>query len=65
MIPDIDIWRCANELIKEHGDEAGTAAAVLGDAFFEKGDLDGQRVWMRVAKAIDQLQRVESGASRN
>jgi hypothetical protein len=29
MIPDIDIWRCACELIEGYGDEASVEAAIL------------------------------------
>jgi hypothetical protein len=31
----------------------------------EEGDVDGQRVWMRIAKAIDELRTVKQGEARN
>jgi len=57
MISDLDIWRSANELIKQFGDTAHIEAAVRADALLDKGDLDGQRVWLRILKAIDEMQK--------
>jgi hypothetical protein len=55
MTSDMDIWRSANELIKLVGDTADIEAAARADEFFNKGDLAGQRTWLRVLKAIDEL----------
>ena len=45
-VPDeIDIYRSANLLIKQHGDKAAIFAAQQADACLEKGDLDGKVVW--------------------
>ena len=60
MISDLDIWRSANELIKQFGDTADIEAAARADAFLDKGDLDGQRVWLRILKAIDGMQKTPS-----
>ena len=62
--PDIDIWRCAALMINNYGDEAATEAAACADEHFAKGELEGQRVWMRIAKAIDELQGVQPGETR-
>ena len=59
MILEIDIWRSANELIKQHGDLADIEAASRADALLAKGDHEGQRVWLRILKAIDELQQFE------
>ena len=32
MIPDLDIWRSANLLVKRHGDDAPIEAAMRADA---------------------------------
>ena len=55
----IDIYRTANLLIEKHGDNAVIAAAMKADAMLDKGDLDGQRVWKAIVKAIEELQRGE------
>ncbi len=61
MIPDIDIWRSANLLVQQHGQDAPIQAAMRADAMLEAGDLDGYAVWQRVLRAVEELQRVEPG----
>ena len=56
MVDEIDIYRSANLLIKQHGDEAAIFAARQADACLEKGDLDGKVVWLAVIEAIKELQ---------
>lgn len=58
MIPDIDIWRCAALMIKRYGDTADIEAAARADEYEARGERDGQRVWLRIARAIDDLQSV-------
>ncbi len=41
MIPDLDIYRAAQVLIKQHGQDAPIHAAMRADAMLDKGDLDG------------------------
>ena len=55
MIPDIDVWRTAHLLIKQHGKDAAVQAAFQADAMFARGDLDGYAVWKRVVAAINDL----------
>ena len=61
MIPDLDIYRSANVLVKRHGEDAPIEAAMRADAMLEKGDLDGGVVWKRVLRAATELQRPEPG----
>ncbi len=56
MIPDLDIYRSANVLVKHHGENAPIYAAMRADAMLEKGDLDGYAVWKRVLRAVEELQ---------
>ena len=56
MPDEIDIYRSANLLIKQHGDEAAIFAAMQADACLEKGDLDGKVVWLAVIRAIEESQ---------
>ena len=55
MTSDLDIYRAANELIERHGDEAPIHAAMRADEMLARGFLDGQAVWKRILKAIDEL----------
>ena len=57
MTSDLDIYRTANVLIREHGENAAPEAAQRADAMLKKGSLDGQRVWKRVLAAIKEIQR--------
>jgi hypothetical protein len=65
MIPDIDIWRCAQLMINNHGEEAAMEAATMADEWLAKGNIEAQRVWMRIAGAIDELRTVKPGEARN
>ncbi len=55
MIPDLDIWRSDQALIKQHGQDAPIHAAMRADELLEAGDLDGYAVWKRVVKATEEL----------
>jgi len=59
LTSDLDIYRTASVLIREHGDEADLVAAVRADSFLEAGDMDGSAVWRRVLKAIKEIWREE------
>ena len=47
-IENIDIYRIANGLVKQHGADATIHAAMLVDERLDDGDLDGQATWKRV-----------------
>ena len=55
MTSDLDIYRSANELIKQHGDAADIEAAMRADARLAAGDMEGEAVWLRIMKAIEEL----------
>jgi hypothetical protein len=56
MIPDRDIWRAANLLIREHKAEAEIAATRRADEMLERGDRDGHLVWHSIRQAIVELE---------
>ena len=61
MIPDHDIWRAANLLVRKHGADAELVAARRADEMLERGDRNGQLVWLRIMRAIVELQTVPVG----
>jgi hypothetical protein len=61
VIADIDIWRAANLLIKQHNNGAEIEAARFADLMLDRGDRDGQAVWMRIRRAIVDLQAPQIG----
>lgn len=65
MTSDIDIYRSAKAMIEQHGHAAALEAAMRADKMLADGDLDGQRVWLRILKAIDELQGVGAAKTRH
>jgi len=57
MVAEIEIWRAANVLVKQHGEDAAIIATQRADALLAEGDVEGERVFKRVVKAINELQR--------
>jgi hypothetical protein len=55
MVLDIDIWRAAHLLFREHGEDAPVQAATRADALLARGDLDGYATWRRVVRAVEEL----------
>jgi hypothetical protein len=55
MAAEVDIWRSAHALIKQHGADAPIYAAMKADKFLAAGDLDGSAVWKRIVQAINEL----------
>ena len=61
MIPDLDIYRSANVLVKRHGQDAPIEAAMRADAMLDKGDVGGHhaRIPYVHLKSIDAAVRDE------
>ena len=53
---DLDIYRSAHALINQHGDNASFEAAQRADQMLAVGDMPGKSTWLRILKAIDELQ---------
>ncbi len=52
---DLDVYRSANELIKQFGDAADIEAAMRADERLAAGDMEGEAVWFRIVKAVEEL----------
>jgi len=61
VIPEIDIWRAANLLIKQHGADAEIVAAQRADDMNERNDLGGSLTWLRIVQAIRTMQAPPTG----
>ncbi len=55
MIPDRDIWRSANLLVKRHSEDAPIHTTMRADAMLEAGDLDGYAVHKRILRLVEAL----------
>ena len=60
LIPDLDIYRSATLLVKQHGPDTPIHAAMRADTMLEAGDLDGLAVWKRIVRAVEELQETDS-----
>lgn len=52
------IWPCSNLIIEHHSDGAEFCAASRAD---DQGDMEGNRVWLRILEKIEELQRYGPG----
>ncbi len=59
MPSEIDIYRSASVLIREHGAGAALEAAQRADALLASGDMDGCAVWKRIVAAVEEIERRE------
>jgi len=55
MTSDLDIYRTANLLVRQHGNEAPIHAGMRADELMATGDMEGCGVWLRVIEAIKAL----------
>jgi hypothetical protein len=61
VLSDLDIWRAANLLIRQHGADVELEAARLQDLMLERGDDERCHVWARILGAIEALRAPLSG----
>jgi hypothetical protein len=54
---ELDIWRAANILLKRYRADAVLIAAKRADVFLDQGDMEGCGVWIRITRAITELER--------
>jgi hypothetical protein len=55
VIPEIDIWRAANLMLKRYGDKALEESSTRIDELTAAGDHEGADTWRRISAAIVQL----------
>ena len=54
-IEDWELWACANEMIRQHGEDATTRAAMRADELLEAGDRIGAATWKGIMDRIEEL----------
>jgi hypothetical protein len=55
LIPEIDIWRAAQLMIKRYGDNALEETAARANELALAGDDAGAATWRRIMAAVTQL----------
>ena len=57
VVTDVDVWRAATILIKNHGEDAALVAAQRADELLAEGDVEGEKVFKMILEAVRELQR--------
>jgi hypothetical protein len=52
VIPEIDIWRAAQLMLKRYGDKALEESAARADELVAADDDNGAAVWRRITAAV-------------
>ena len=52
---EIDIYRAATEMLKQHGEDAVLQAALKSDSLLSQGDTTGAKIWRDIIKKIEIL----------
>ena len=55
VIPEIDIWRAANLMLKRYGEKALEESEAHADELAAADDYNGVAVWRRIRDAVAQL----------
>lgn len=55
MLSDWELWACANEVLKTHGDKAALFVAEQIGALVLAGDDNGIATWQAIARRIAEL----------
>ena len=55
MIPETDIWRAAQLMLKCYGEKALEESVARADEQFAEQDRNGAAVWRRIIDAVGQL----------
>jgi hypothetical protein len=55
VIPEIDIWRAAQLMLKRYGEKALEESAARADELALAGDDDGATTWRRILAAVTEL----------
>lgn len=57
MLSDRELWACATEVLRQHGDKAPVMVAERIVALALAGDAAGIETWKSIAARLDQLTR--------
>lgn len=61
-VTDLDIWRSASLVLKQHGDAAASVANVRTLQLLDVGDDMGAVTWARIRDAVEVLRKVPDAA---
>jgi len=56
-LAEVNVWKAAVQVVALFDLDASIEAALRSDAALDEGDLENDRLWLRVMHAIDELRR--------
>lgn len=62
-LDDRTVWRAARKIFELFPENASFQAAQRADTALEDGDLDNFNLWQRIAKATEDLERLQPDGS--
>lgn len=63
MMLSAEVYRTATLLIREYGELAPAGAFIKADQLRDKGDMQGEDIWRKVARAAEELLSEERPAN--
>jgi hypothetical protein len=57
VIDDHDIFRAAQLVIDQHGDDAAARASLRADLLLAERNVEGSTIWRRILAAVEELRR--------
>jgi len=54
-ISEWELWACANEVIRQHGEDAPIHAALRAERLLLKGEAEGAATWRRIGVRANEL----------
>jgi hypothetical protein len=61
LIPEREVWWCAQIVVKHYSADAMLEAAARADRLLEVGDIAGASTWHRILNAIEWLRATKPG----
>jgi hypothetical protein len=58
MIEDREIWACANQLLKQYGEDAWFVTSQRADELLAQGQMEGHRTFLRILQRICELEQM-------
>lgn len=55
MLSEWELWACANELVRQHGQDAPIEAAMKADKLLWNGDRQGAATWRLIVHRVNEL----------
>jgi len=65
MLSDWELWACANQLLKMHGDDAPRHVAERIGTLGLEGDVKGVATWKAIARRLAELVVLTDAATKH